>query len=57
MDLEPREMLAFAIIAAIFIVSVPLTIRYVIRRRADKLRRRGIKSYNRSAARDRSRAR
>lgn len=55
MDLEPRIALAFAIIAAIVLCSVPLTVRYVIRRRADKLRRRGIKSYNRSGKRSRAR--
>lgn len=51
MDIEPRIALALAIIATVVVVVVPLTIRYARRRRADRLRRRGIKSYNRSGDR------
>lgn len=51
MDIEPRIALAFAIMAVVVVTAIPLSIRQIRRRRADRLRRRGIKSYNRSSAR------
>lgn len=40
-----REMIAYAIIGAIMIVGAPVAVSYLKRRRRDKLRRRGIKTY------------
>ena len=43
-----RIIIALSIIGGGILVGVPILIMYSRRRRADKLRRRGIKSYNRS---------
>lgn len=45
-----RLVIAFSIIAAGIAIGLPILIIKSRRRRADKLRRRGIKSYNRSRA-------
>ncbi len=44
-----RIIIAFSIIAGGMVIAVPVLIIAARRRRADKLRRRGIKSYNRSS--------
>ena len=43
-----RIIIALSIIGAGILVGIPILVVYSRRRRADKLRRRGIKSYNRS---------
>lgn len=43
-----RIIIALSIIGGGILVGIPILIVYSRRRRADKLRRRGIKSYNRS---------
>jgi hypothetical protein len=40
-----REMIAYAIIGAIIIVAAPTGMAYLRRRKRDRLRRRGIKTY------------
>ncbi len=47
MDIPMRLIIAFSIIAAGVAIGVPILIIASRRRRADKLRRRGVKSYNR----------
>jgi hypothetical protein len=47
MDMPMRIIIALSIIGGGVLVGVPILIVYSRRRRADKLRRRGIKSYNR----------
>ena len=42
-----RELIAYGLIAAIFAIGVPWTVVVAMRRKRDKLRRRGIKSYSR----------
>ena len=48
MDMPMRIIIALSIIGGGILVGVPILIMYSRRRRADTLRRRGIKSYNRS---------
>lgn len=48
MDLPMRIIVALSIIAGGVAIAVPVLIVTAKRRRADKLRRRGIKSYNRT---------
>ena len=43
------EAIAFSIIAAGVVIAIPVLIVFTRRRRADRLRRRGVKSYNRTA--------
>lgn len=50
-----RIIIAISIIGGGILVVVPILIMYARRRRADKLRRRGIKSYNRAPASTRKR--
>lgn len=45
MDLPDRILLAIAIIAGATLIVVPLMVRHLRRRRREKLRRRGIKTY------------
>jgi biopolymer transport protein ExbB/TolQ len=47
MDMPMRIIIALSIIGGGLLVGIPTLILYSRRRRADKLRRRGIKSYNR----------
>jgi hypothetical protein len=47
MDMPMRLIIAFSIMAGCVLLAVPMLIVFLRRRRADKLRRRGIKSYNR----------
>ncbi len=47
MDIPLRVMIAFSIIAGVIVVGVPMLLVFARRRRATKLRRRGVKSYNR----------
>jgi hypothetical protein len=47
MDIPMRIIVAFSIIGGGIVIGVPVLIFAVRRRRADKLRRRGVKSYNR----------
>lgn len=49
MDMPMRLIVAFAIIAGGIVLAIPVLILTARRRRADKLRRRGVKSYNRSS--------
>lgn len=42
-----RIIIALSIIGAGILIGVPVLVVYTRRRRADRLRRRGIKSYNR----------
>ena len=48
MDMPMRLIIAFSIIAGGIAIAIPFLFISVRRRRADKLRRRGVKSYNRS---------
>jgi len=52
MDMPMRLIVAFAIIAGGVVIAIPVLILTARRRRADKLRRRGVKSYNRSSQLD-----
>ncbi|MEG8042431.1 MULTISPECIES: hypothetical protein [Sphingomonas] len=47
-----RVMIAFSIIAGVIVVGVPMLLVFARRRRATKLRRRGVKSYNRQQRTD-----
>jgi len=49
MDIPLRLIIAFSIIAAGVVIAIPVLIVFTRRRRADRLRRRGVKSYNRTA--------
>lgn len=40
-----REMIAYGLIATVAVVAVPATVAMMRRRRREKLRRRGIKTY------------
>lgn len=52
--METRLIVAFSVIAAVLVVALPVTMIQLRRRRADRLRRRGVKSYNRSKSTPRS---
>jgi len=48
MNMPLRLIIAFSIIATVVAIAVPVLIVRTRRRRADNLRRRGVKSYNRT---------
>ncbi len=47
MDISSRQIIAFSIIGGIVLLVVAVLLLTRGKRRADKLRRRGVKSYNR----------
>jgi hypothetical protein len=49
MDTHTRYMIVFCILAAFALAAIAIAPGQIKKRRADRLRRRGIKSYNRSA--------